>query len=213
LCCEHETQLTEKDVIQQISATQCIKHEKLRMNSLLKPRAPLIGFSRARLEPHEKSVFASRDIKANELITLYLADFVCLRLSKTVGEGDGFHVFSNKFIERFKTVEEKKAAVLDCLPYLFNINSNFSIAAHPQLHDGSEPIFLGHFINDSCLSDPCTLTAQEYKLESDALMNCIKVVTKYGLLVAVVAKQDIAKGQEITTPYGFQFWQPRKTLK
>ncbi len=180
---------------------------------LLFSQLPLAPLNRVRVGKsmlHRQGVFANQDIKAFEIVTFYPADVVLCH-SKT--NDDSLCMFSTAFQKKFSSVAEQTKECLDCVDKIFDLSPSISIQAHPLIHDGSNNNFLGHFINDGCVKDPFSVSEEEYIAQVMMTTNCKMKATKNGLCLPVIALKDIHAGQELTTCYGYRYWQQQKAFR
>ena len=152
---------------------------------------------------HNNGVFATRDIKKLELITLYPADIV-----KPYPDGRGtkgglvkYGIYNSNFISEKYHVTDRDDLRLKLLHhYDFELSPKVSIIGNPKIIDN--PAYLGHMINDNCNNGK---DAEEY---SNSLQNSNVVAkpiydAKY---ITVIASRDIKCGEELFLSYGFKYW-------
>jgi hypothetical protein len=158
------------------------------------------GLNSVRVGPsrvHGNGVFARRNIKKGDLITMYPTEIITSKprsdLEKRWYRSGGKNL----------TLTECEMATL----YLATVeNTPFQIASiDPDVYS---PACCGHLINDgSCLDKPdfTRADANEYIMHSCEKQNCTFVPIA-GCAVAVVATRDIHKRNEVYTAYGISFW-------
>ena len=145
-----------------------------------------------------RGVFATRDIKAHEIVTLYPASN---ELSLCANRVRG-HVA----VWRPESYQGPQAdyAMFNGHPY-FGENA-LRLEADPA-EEATQDGFLGHLINDAAMP-PTDATDMDYALEylktTTNETNCHAVPFPSGL-VAVAASKDVAAGEELLMTYTFGF--------
>ena len=145
-------------------------------------------------------VFASRDISAGELITLYPGDGVRVEagaeaaelwaVSGTDGSPRGTDA---SILERGKDYEREVDREADRSP---------SVLGDPHLVD--DPAYLGHMINDGAT---CTREALRTAYVAEAAEVCnVQQVSLDGSHVAILAARDLWEGEELFMAYGAGYW-------
>lgn len=137
---------------------------------------------------HGKGVFADKNLKRSEVLTLY-PDHIVLK------NGD-----YNYYVNRNSR---------ECLEYddYFFKTEHFIIAGMKEICHN--PSYLGHMINDSSNSGD----EDTYEREIDEKRNC----AFYGILcpdnslgfLFVLAVKNISKDEELFVPYGYDYWKSR----
>jgi len=169
---------------------------------------------------HGNGLFATRDIPAWSIATLFPVDF--LEHSKTLPDGVIYHFVSTEFstlgAEPYDILDLRQdlqdyGLVLDGLPnsglVSFN-NMKTTIYGDPTVHRGGE---LGHFVNDAgCLTPSSSIG--DY---ADYLRTAIEANTIPHILgmyrVAIVTTRDIRAGEELVMSYGESFWTPNASYE
>ena len=143
---------------------------------------------------HGLGVFAQKDLKAGELITIYPPHYVLYYPQGKEADQNNIEAYLNDTFSQAKITPE----LYDI--YSFNVNSYYSFYGDPEIRD---PDFLGHMINDGVKStDPV-----EYNKLFLIKNNATPVdVGKFGLTLAIMAIKDIKKDEEILIPYGVEYW-------
>lgn len=156
---------------------------------------------------HGKGVFALRDIKQGELITLYPPDYIKY-ISRLTGKGSEqtwYHCQYSSGGHLEYDIDMSRLNELDL--YSFSINDSFHIMGDPLLLDN--PGYLGHMINDgAAITEHGEEHERIYCSHSLSLANSVLVTSKH-CIVMVYALRDIHKGQEILTSYGSDYWKCR----
>lgn len=144
---------------------------------------------------HGTGVFAVRDIKQGELVTLYPGDAVM----KVVGSGaqaavsDKLAKFCGESVDMVKLLEGLR-------PYRFNVTETIAVLGFPKFD--KDPAYLGHLVNDGA----ATTDEETYAAATAKAMNCrYHVCAKKGH-VAIVATRDVKEGEELFASYGSAYW-------
>ena len=159
------------------------------------------GLCNVRIGPsslHGDGVFAQRDLKRGDLITLHPCHYISINMGK-----DGSAWLKSKV--DLPTVTMLLSKLL--FQYSAKVEGTcLSIAADPTIP--ATPAACAHLINDGA-----TLETREfdyhllhkYVVDSTNAQNS-HFVTLGGVSVAAVASRDIRRGDEIFTAYGAMFW-------
>ena len=162
----------------------------------------------SRLQDGGTGLFATRDIRAGELITLYPGDAllywkdgqVAMSASKQLCSGVvfGVHIpMDERNVDRVTSADARQ--------YEICASSTLSCVGDPRLADN--PAYLGHFTNDGvvCASPEGAAT---YRVATRAAANADHV-TLEGCHLATQATRDIFSGDEILVTYGEGYWLSR----
>ena len=148
---------------------------------------------------HGKGVFATRDIREGEVLTLYPPDMV------SIYNGD------NTWMS-FETGNAKRQKPLRVLldRYSFKLGEeenidNVQIIGYPELDQGST--YLGHMINDA--AGPCE-REEQYWARALKRVNALPKRVHSGAHFMYTATRDIPKGSEVLTAYGPDYWRAVK---
>lgn len=143
-----------------------------------------------------KGVFASRNIKAGELITLYPANAIKKEIRK------GFYRYLQRLAPGSEPIDKMGELEIKALhPYRTNITENIFIIGDPKRTN--EPGFLGHMINDPIYNNK--ITKEEYTQNIFKANAAPVIVKKCG--VVIIASKDIKKTEEIGIAYGWPYWE------
>lgn len=151
---------------------------------------------------HGKGVFAKKDIKKGQIVTLYPGDIAIYLPEGNNGDKTlSYNFFSDRMSSR---AEEGKNYYLDMSRYSCSIDSKHIISGCPDFTDN--PSYLGHMINDRFVCDHDKITPEIYFELSLKKTNSMFVPIADNIQVAVVARRDIKAGEEIFVSYGVQYW-------
>jgi hypothetical protein len=150
---------------------------------------------------HGKGVFASRNIKCGEIITVYPSDIIL----KSINNGSSSKVragyrMDKIYGENFE-LDNCKKWVND---YMFDCDKEISIAGDPMLC--SDSTFLGHMCNDVAKCPNNKKGIEIYYKVCIARCNGAFLYNDELNIVFVLARQDINKGDEILVSYGHIYW-------
>ena len=154
-------------------------------------------------------LFASRDIKDGELITLYPGDAV-FSFEQDVGESSSGSIRSVMFGAHTKPEhrEIKRVLTHEARGYEMEINDYTSIVGDPML-GFSDTAYTGHFANDGgYLTKFDDAGRQAYKKETLERHNAAIFVLE-GAHMGMVATKAIQKGSEVFLSYGEGYWLSR----
>lgn len=147
---------------------------------------------------HGKGLFANCDIKKGEIITYYPAHYVIIK-------PNGYKIIDGK-IERISIPSSISIGTEHNECYTFVIDENLSICGDPE--DISNSDFLAHMANDGIKykSKNSNRTAKEIYNDLAFKRNNSAIELLDPSCIYIRAIKDINKDEEITTPYGYQFW-------
>jgi hypothetical protein len=149
-------------------------------------------------------LFASRDISAGELITLYPGD--ALLYWKNGREASSSRVCSGVVFGAHIPEEEKDAVRVtteSARQYEVCASSTLSCVGDPRRD--SDPAYMGHFANDGAMCDSSGGDQRMYREASRIAANADHV-TLEGCQLATQATRDIESGAEIYVSYGEGYW-------
>ena len=149
-------------------------------------------------------LFASRDIKAGEMITLYPGDALLYWKNGRVASGS--RECSGVVFGAHIPEEEKDAARVtteSARQYEAGASSTLSCVGDPRRD--SDPAYMGHFANDGAMCDSAGGDQEMYREASSIAANADHV-TLEGCQLATQATKDIASGAEIYVSYGEGYW-------
>lgn len=145
-----------------------------------------------------EGVFATRRIKAGEIVTLHPVQYVCMHVA---GTGSFWFPSSSKVMPATEMLTKM------LFRYMAKVEGTcLSVAADPSI--AAKPNACAHLINDGAVlenKDFGYAELETYLLKSAAAQNTV-FVNIAGVSVAAVATRDIARGDEIFTSYGFGYW-------
>lgn len=155
---------------------------------------------------HGKGVFAIKDIKKGQLITLYPSDYMIWndRKANVYAYVPGAHLAECDKALSFKRMSEKERKKWN--EYNFTVDTTFSIIGHPLLL--SNPSYLGHMCNDGAkMSKNDAKSKHTYLEQTKKKRNAeYKKIDKDGCCIGIVAVKDIKKGEEVLVSYGYNYW-------
>jgi len=177
--------------------------------NMLATRCSDLLLNRCRIGPSNlpgagTGLFASRDISAGELITLYPGD--ALLYWKDGRDASSSRVCSGVVFGAHIPEEEKDAARVtteSARQYEVCASSTLSCVGDPCR--GGDPAYLGHFANDGARCDLSGGDQIRYREASRIAANADHV-TLEGCQLATQATKDIASGAEIYVSYGEGYW-------
>lgn len=151
---------------------------------------------------HGNGVFAKRDIKKGEFITIYPNHYI---FSTVKNKKNLVNIINSNL------VDEKKLNITDDIicSYSFILDKYYTICADPRIID-KNMLYVGHILNDAlkCKSDINNINQKEkniYEKICEIKNNC-KYLNLENLLIVIVANQDIKQGEELLVYYGFDYW-------
>jgi SET domain-containing protein len=133
---------------------------------------------------HGNGVFATEDIPAYTVVTMYPADFVYKPLPDGTADASGedfqdYHLYG---------VEHN--------------NSDLVLCGNPAIKN---PMFLGHLINDSSFIDGID-AKQLIKYTLSAIHNTNCAFDSLNHVMTIRTTKDIKKGKELFVCYGLDYW-------
>jgi hypothetical protein len=150
---------------------------------------------------HGNGVFATRNLKKNDVITFYPSHCIKTYSLNNRKETQWAEVgFSDYASTEFKNLMKKNNIMYE--DYKQNISDKISIIGDPN--DISDPNYLGHIINDGAKSSS-PKDKEIYEFVSREKMNSFVCPLKYGI-IAIVALKDISIYEEIFTTYFYEYW-------
>lgn len=144
---------------------------------------------------HGSGIFATRDVKLGELLTLYPVD---AQVSFHPEENQTYVVPGNqKTREDVFAIHQKYG-----LPLWIYEGTVLQAVGFPELVD--DPAYLGHMANDAV--GPETSVA-EYERKNAKRANASFIPLHSMLHHGIIATQPITAGSEILVSYGVEYWQ------
>lgn len=156
-------------------------------------------------EIHGKGIFANCDIRKGQLITYYPAHFVLIK-------PNGYNYVDGK-IQVVTISSSFSNGRQPNLKYSFVIDENLSICGDPENIDNSD--FLAHMTNDAMVVSSASFGEKQneiYEKISTIRNNAILKVDDSSCIY-LLATKDIKEGDEITTPYGYNYWVRENLMK
>lgn len=150
---------------------------------------------------HGTGVFATRDIQAGELVTLYPADAIVEVIGGSMGNcvpSEKLQDFCNGSAKKMKRVLKNQRE------YRFNVTDTVGIVGFPKFDQN--PAYLGHMINDGARANSNLRSVPIYVAVTLKKMNCKFHICKATRHVAVIATRDMKKGEECFVSYGARYW-------
>lgn len=155
-----------------------------------------------------RGVFATRPVKKGQVVTLYPCHMLCTRTDATWGQ---------PMIIATRALSTGEAESLCDYGQFLSRTADGKV--YQLIGDPShpfEPHGCGHMINDPhpAAETICTRPGSpeelwraflEYELRIKGAMNCVLEPFE-GLGVLCVATRDIAEGEEVLAPYGYEYW-------
>ena len=154
-------------------------------------------------------LFASRDIKDGELITLYPGDAV-FSFEQQDDDGDTGPISSIMFGAHTKPEHRDIHRVMthEARGYEMEINAYTSIVGDPSI-GYSDKTYIGHFANDGgYLTEFDDAGRKAYQKETLERFNAANFVLE-GAHMGTVATKPIEKGSEVFLSYGEGYWLSR----
>lgn len=145
---------------------------------------------------HGKGVFATKDIKKDEIITFYPVDILQLPVNN---EGSVCS-FSDRYKSKYGKIINPNVEY-----YKYYCSDNVVIIGDPTFTNNNN--YLGHMINDISTHDKTNKSIKAYNKIADSA-NCDFVEPDDdNLFLPVLANRDIRKDEELFVSYGPQYWQ------
>jgi len=149
---------------------------------------------------HGNGLFAKRNIKAGEIITLYPADVLVYYPNSNIDKKDNVvgYIFSEELKDNkeFNDVFNKNKKYYK--DYQLIVNKTYSIIGIPEIHNN--PAYLGHICNDG---------ARGHSEKDKKIYETVSVIKSnayfkniYDCMMAITAIKDIEKDDEILETYG-----------
>jgi hypothetical protein len=190
-------ELTQDRVCMNMLATRC---EDLHLNRC--------RTGPSRIQDGGTGLFATRDIRAGELITLYPGDALLYWKDGREARSTSKRVCSGVVFGAHIPMGERDAdrvTSADARAYEVCATSTLSCVGDPRL--AGNPAYLGHFANDGAVCAAPEGSAA-YRVATVAAANADHV-TLEGCHLATQALRDIASGDEILVTYGEGYWLSR----
>ena len=146
---------------------------------------------------HGEGVFAQRNLKRGDLITLHPCHYVSINLV-------GHTAWVPAKVEMPHMTEMLSKVLFQYSAHV--AGTCMSIAADPTIP--ATPAACAHLINDGAVIEERDFdyaTLRKYVVDSTAAQNC-HFVTLAGVCVAAVASRDIKRNEEVYAAYGGPFW-------
>jgi len=207
---KYEFELRLKEVRDYYRETNEISQEDICLN-LYRTRFPDLRLNRCFVGAEStipgagRGLFASRDIEAGEIITLYPGD-VIIAWGKSVGDFSGkvSVLFGNHVKKEDQQAVGKRLSSNSARSYEIKIGDHHSLVADPLL--ANYPAYLGHIANDSAmLNSNKKASLDKYRIASEKGHNAAYFEME-GSHLAQVATKSIMKGEEIFVSYGSDYW-------
>lgn len=175
-----------------------------------------VGPSAERGGPGGRGVFATRDIRAGEVLTFYPCD--AMEIRTTTGSSVGGNPAAAARIT--SNMRGHRSRILVC-PEGFHHEDQMGVQWHVHGDPAREDVWAcGHLVNDpldaagvaSLNKDPKTPEEAsqaylDYLRKTAPHMNCRFETIVRGMLLAVTAERDIRAGEELLVPYGYvDYW-------
>jgi hypothetical protein len=181
--------------------------------SMLRARLPSLRLNRCFVGPSGvpaggQGLFASRNVKEGELITLYPGDALLVWNTAVVGDSSVGVMFGNHVQEMDRNPD--RVCTNQARSYELQIRTGYSIVADPLLVDN--PAYLGHMINDGSILLGTDNESRTLYSASTHKRHNASVFLMEGCHFATVATKDILKDQEIFVSYGEGYWMSRMKL-
>mmetsp|Transcript_4251 Transcript_4251/g.13566 ORF Transcript_4251/g.13566 Transcript_4251/m.13566 type:complete len:302 (+) Transcript_4251:96-1001(+) len=175
--------------------------------NLLSMRVPGLRLDRCTTKMsaiHGMGVFATRDIKKGELVTLYPGDAVFYWADGDRSPSNDFSVFFGAHIPP-EGRDGKKSSTTQSKEYELRADNWTSLVGDPALV--SDHAYLGHICNDgaACLKPG---GKGEYEAATDAARNAEHVGLE-GAHFGTRATRSISAGEEVLVTYGAGYWLSR----
>ena len=159
---------------------------------------------------HGKGVFAAKDIKKGQDITIYPPHYV-ITYPKRIWEckpNSLCHIMTSDFAEKIAIDEHVRNN------YSFLINDQIKIVGSPEITDKS--CFLGHMINDGAKSHSTKSNYNEKDHDIYIRISLLKRNVVFNIkndnIVFITAIKDIAKDEEILITYNYNYWVSVNTI-
>jgi len=163
---------------------------------------------------HRFGVFATHDMCAGDIITLYPADLVVETVDKQTNEYN-LLVSKELYDLKFSNDEFTKETVIEkCSDFFYNyvisLTENINISGSPDLDINLS--YVGHLINDGTEIIPTDeIMIDKYNNSSQLRANCC--FKNFNNVLVAIAMKDIKKDDEIFLNYGHKYWLSDRTKK
>jgi SET domain len=174
--------------------------------SLLRGRLSDLHLNRCQILPSSieaagNGLFATRDIKEGELITIFPADAILFR-SGELEEICGVMYGKNRTPESLSLTDDAARS------YEIRISSIHSIVGDPSLTN--DAAYLGHIANDgACLTAGDDVSRTIYSAKSAEAANAVFRDIHEGCHMGLFSSRPISSGEEIFVSYGEGYWLSR----
>ena len=174
--------------------------------SLLRGRLSDLHLNRCRILPSTRTaagngLFASRDIRLGELITIFPADAILFRDAE-MEEVSGV-IYGNVRTAECGSLTDDAAR-----DYEIRISSIHSIVGDPSMTD--DAAYLGHIANDgACLTEGDDKSRTRYSQQSADGANGVFKDIHQGCHMGLFSLRPISNGEEIFVSYGEGYWLSR----
>lgn len=198
------------DVRDHYRRTKEISQDDLSLN-MLRTRLPDLHLNRCFVAPSTVAkaglgLFASRDVKDKEMVTLYPGDAL---LAWKNGVGDFSADVGVQFGNHITDRDARRVTSNEARGYELKIREGHSLVADPSLVD--DAAYLGHMINDgSALSNKSNKSRTKYSQDTFDRHNAAFQLME-GCHYVAIATKDVAKGEEIFVSYGEDYWLSRSS--
>ena len=195
--------------------TEAVQEAELCLK-LMATRRENLPLNRCRVAPsslHGLGVFATRDIKKGEIVTLYPGDAV-LQWKDDRQDLRDVKVLFGSHVPLLKQ-DVKKATSEESRAYEILATDTISVVGDPELCDDMS--YVGHIINDGSFCDSLEGRVK-YERDTAKLMNAEHCLLrgwsgrKLPVHFFTRAARDIAKDEEILVSYSFGYWLARTNM-
>lgn len=149
---------------------------------------------------HGKGIFATKDLKVGDVITLVPIDYYCIKRNE-----NSYYFYNSTLMNQLnyegKKDEENFTDI--CNHFKFKIDNNRFAVSLP--HNTDSNAFLGQYTNDATIN---VSSREKYIRSSLENHNAIlkQIGGKESFVLAIVATKNITKGDEILRMYGVDYW-------
>lgn len=150
---------------------------------------------------HGLGCFAIRNIRKDEVITMYPCDVV---INQKMNHRN--IVFSDRLSDHIRDTlpNPQEFDYRKYFPYGIGLEESLFLIGYPGFKDDTN--YLGHFINDGAKANSDKRSHTIYETVTALKRNC-KFQSVLGRAhMAVVATRDIEKDEELLTTYGLKYW-------
>lgn len=147
---------------------------------------------------HGRGLFANCDIKAGQILTYYPPHFVILK-------PNGYDYADGKN-EKFVVPSYHSDGKVHNDDYLLVLDKNISICGDPDIIDNAD--FLAHMANDAMVVNSSSFGIKQSEIYDTVsnIKNNATLEVRDVSCIFIRAVKDIKKGDEITIPYGYNYW-------